>query len=140
MDKFLVQGSGPLNGEVRIGGAKNSALKLMAASLLAEGSTSLLNVPDITDVAIMIESPKAPAPHVSVHLSWQRLQRGRGFRIRIPHRSHRGLPRRRFHRAVQVRARLQQRLVGGHDRRPSAAMLRNIRPSCARAPKRLTPG
>ena len=55
MDKFLVQGSGPLNGEVRIGGAKNSALKLMAASLLAEGSTSLLNVPDITDVAIMIE-------------------------------------------------------------------------------------
>lgn len=55
MDKFLVQGSGPLNGEVRVGGAKNSALKLMAASLLAEGSTSLLNVPDITDVAIMIE-------------------------------------------------------------------------------------
>ena len=55
MDEFLVQGSGPLNGEVRIGGAKNSALKLMAASLLAEGSTSLLNVPDITDVAIMIE-------------------------------------------------------------------------------------
>jgi UDP-N-acetylglucosamine 1-carboxyvinyltransferase len=55
VDKFLVQGSGPLNGEVRIGGAKNSALKLMAASLLAEGSTSLLNVPDITDVAIMIE-------------------------------------------------------------------------------------
>ncbi|MEE3255908.1 MAG: UDP-N-acetylglucosamine 1-carboxyvinyltransferase [Actinomycetota bacterium] len=55
MDKFLVQGSGPLNGDVRIGGAKNSALKLMAASLLAEGSTSLLNVPDITDVAIMIE-------------------------------------------------------------------------------------
>ena len=55
MDEFLVQGSGPLNGEVRIGGAKNSALKLMAASLLAEGSTSLLNVPEITDVAIMIE-------------------------------------------------------------------------------------
>jgi len=55
MDKFLVRGSGPLSGELRIGGAKNSALKLMAASLLAEGSTSLLNVPDITDVAIMTE-------------------------------------------------------------------------------------
>jgi len=50
-----VQGSGPLNGVVPIGGAKNSALKLMAASLLAEGSTSLLNVPDIADVAIMGE-------------------------------------------------------------------------------------
>jgi len=53
--RFLVQGSGPLNGVVPIGGAKNSALKLMAASLLAEGSTSLLNVPDIADVAIMSE-------------------------------------------------------------------------------------
>ena len=55
MDKFLVRGSGPLDGQLRIGGAKNSALKLMAASLLAEGTTSLVNVPDITDVAIMIE-------------------------------------------------------------------------------------
>ena len=50
-----MQGSGPLNGDIPIGGAKNSALKLMAASLLAEGSTSLLNVPDIADVAIMSE-------------------------------------------------------------------------------------
>ena len=55
MDKFLVRGSGPLNGDLHVGGAKNSALKLMAASLLAEGSTSLFNVPDITDVAIMAE-------------------------------------------------------------------------------------
>jgi len=55
VERFLVQGSGPLNGVVPIGGAKNSALKLMAASLLAEGSTSLLNVPDIADVAIMGE-------------------------------------------------------------------------------------
>ena len=55
MERFLVQGSGPLNGVVPIGGAKNSALKLMAASLLAEGSTSLLNVPDIADAAIMGE-------------------------------------------------------------------------------------
>ena len=55
MDKFLVLGSGPLNGDLHIGGAKNSALKLMAASLLAEGSTSLTNVPDITDVSIMAE-------------------------------------------------------------------------------------
>jgi UDP-N-acetylglucosamine 1-carboxyvinyltransferase len=40
---------------VTIGGAKNSALKLMAAALLAEGVTVLHNVPDITDVAIMSE-------------------------------------------------------------------------------------
>lgn len=50
-----MRGSGPLDGELHVGGAKNSALKLMAASLLAEGSTRLVNVPDITDVAIMTE-------------------------------------------------------------------------------------
>ena len=55
MERFLVQGSGPLNGDIPISGAKNSALKLMAASLLAEGSTTLLNVPDIADVTIMSE-------------------------------------------------------------------------------------
>jgi len=55
VNKFLVQGSRSLNGGIQIGGAKNSALKLMAASLLAEGLTSLSNVPDIADVAIMVE-------------------------------------------------------------------------------------
>ncbi|HET8929095.1 MAG TPA: UDP-N-acetylglucosamine 1-carboxyvinyltransferase [Acidimicrobiales bacterium] len=47
--------SGPLEGEVAISGAKNSVLKLMAASLLVPGRTVLLNVPDITDVTDMAE-------------------------------------------------------------------------------------
>lgn len=51
----MVYQSDSLSGEVTIGGAKNSALKLMAAALLAEGVTVLHNVPDITDVAIMSE-------------------------------------------------------------------------------------
>ena len=51
----MVYQSDSLSGEVTIGGAKNSALKLMAAALLAEGVTILHNVPDITDVAIMSE-------------------------------------------------------------------------------------
>ena len=51
----MVYESDSLSGEVTIGGAKNSALKLMAAALLAEGVTILHNVPDITDVAIMSE-------------------------------------------------------------------------------------
>ena len=50
-----VRGGGPLHGEVTIGGAKNSVLKLMAASLLARGTTVLTNVPDITDVTDMAE-------------------------------------------------------------------------------------
>lgn len=45
--------SGPLEGEVRISGAKNSALKLMAACVLAEGTHLLRNVPHIADVTMM---------------------------------------------------------------------------------------
>ncbi len=48
-------GGGPLAGEVAVVGAKNSALKLMAAALLAVGESVLTNVPDIVDVTIMAE-------------------------------------------------------------------------------------
>lgn len=48
-------GGGPLTGEVAVAGAKNSALKLMAAALLAVGRTRLTRMPDIVDVAIMAE-------------------------------------------------------------------------------------
>jgi UDP-N-acetylglucosamine 1-carboxyvinyltransferase len=54
-DRLLVRPSGPLEGEVVIGGAKNSVLKLMAASLLAPGTYVLHNVPDIIDVTLMAE-------------------------------------------------------------------------------------
>lgn len=50
-----VPGGSRLSGEVTVGGAKNSALKLMAAALLAEGRTVIENVPRITDVLIMNE-------------------------------------------------------------------------------------
>jgi UDP-N-acetylglucosamine 1-carboxyvinyltransferase len=55
VERFRVSGGGPLAGEVTVVGAKNSALKLMAASLLAVGRTTLTRVPDILDVAIMAE-------------------------------------------------------------------------------------
>ncbi|MGH9090368.1 MAG: UDP-N-acetylglucosamine 1-carboxyvinyltransferase [Acidimicrobiales bacterium] len=55
MDCFVVEPNGPLSGTVRAGGAKNSALKLMAACLLAEGRHTLRNVPRIVDVDIMAE-------------------------------------------------------------------------------------
>ena len=55
MDRFLVTGGARLEGEVAVSGAKNSVLKLMAAALLAEGTTVLTNVPDILDVTVMGE-------------------------------------------------------------------------------------
>ncbi|MDX5450637.1 MAG: hypothetical protein LPK36_06460, partial [Actinomycetes bacterium] len=57
MEGFRVRSDGPLSrplrGTATVGGAKNSALKLMAAALLAPGRTVLTNVPDILDVAVM---------------------------------------------------------------------------------------
>lgn len=53
MERFRVLGGARLAGEVGIAGAKNSVLKVMAAALLAEGTTRLGNVPDILDVGIM---------------------------------------------------------------------------------------
>jgi UDP-N-acetylglucosamine 1-carboxyvinyltransferase len=57
VEGFQVQAQGPLtrplSGTAVVGGAKNSALKLMAAALLAPGRTALANVPDILDVHVM---------------------------------------------------------------------------------------
>lgn len=52
-DQFIVSGGARLEGTVVVDGAKNSVLKLMAASLLAEGTTTLTNCPQILDVPLM---------------------------------------------------------------------------------------
>ena len=54
--RIIVRRSGPLSGSVQVPGAKNSVLKLMAATLLAEGDYVLTNVPAITDVHKMAET------------------------------------------------------------------------------------
>lgn len=53
MSRITVLGGQTLRGTVAVAGAKNSALKLMAAALLAEGRTTLRSVPDILDVVWM---------------------------------------------------------------------------------------
>lgn len=55
MDKFEIEGGTPLRGTVKISGAKNSVLPLMAASLLFEQKLTLENVPDVMDVYTMAE-------------------------------------------------------------------------------------
>lgn len=52
-DQFIVSGGARLQGTVKVDGAKNSVLKLMAAALLAEGTTTLTNCPKILDVPLM---------------------------------------------------------------------------------------
>jgi UDP-N-acetylglucosamine 1-carboxyvinyltransferase len=54
-ERFVVTGGSRLSGKVAVGGAKNSVLKLMAATLLAEGTSTITNCPDILDVPLMAE-------------------------------------------------------------------------------------
>lgn len=55
MDKLLIQNGKPLEGDIRISGAKNSALPIIASSLLAEGPMVISNLPHLQDVTTMIE-------------------------------------------------------------------------------------
>lgn len=54
MAKLLVHKSAPLKGTVRVNGAKNSVLKLLAASILAQSPCTIENVPELLDVEVMI--------------------------------------------------------------------------------------
>ena len=67
MDRLFVDGGARLAGTVRISGAKNSALKLMAASLLATGVSSLRNVPRIQDCFTMAEVLE----HLGARVTWE---------------------------------------------------------------------
>jgi UDP-N-acetylglucosamine 1-carboxyvinyltransferase len=66
MDRLLVTGGNRLSGTVRVNGAKNSALKLMAASLLADGTTVVENVPRIVDCLTMAEVLE----HLGAKVAW----------------------------------------------------------------------
>jgi UDP-N-acetylglucosamine 1-carboxyvinyltransferase len=66
MDRLLVTGGRRLEGAVRINGAKNSALKLMAAALLAEGRSVIENVPRIVDCLTMGEVLE----HLGATVAW----------------------------------------------------------------------
>jgi UDP-N-acetylglucosamine 1-carboxyvinyltransferase len=55
VDKLAISGGKPLHGTVQISGAKNSALPILAATLLAEGPVSLSNVPHLNDIATTLK-------------------------------------------------------------------------------------
>jgi UDP-N-acetylglucosamine 1-carboxyvinyltransferase len=55
MDKLIMSGGTPLEGEVRISGAKNAALPILAATLLADGPMTIANVPHLQDITTTLE-------------------------------------------------------------------------------------
>lgn len=55
MDKLIITGGARLDGEIRISGAKNAALPILAATLLADGPVTVGNLPHLHDITTMIE-------------------------------------------------------------------------------------
>jgi UDP-N-acetylglucosamine 1-carboxyvinyltransferase len=55
MDKLIIQGAGPLRGEVLISGSKNAALPILSGSLLCDGLVTITNLPHLQDVTTTIE-------------------------------------------------------------------------------------
>jgi UDP-N-acetylglucosamine 1-carboxyvinyltransferase len=66
MEKLIIEGGRPLFGTVRISGAKNAALPLIAATLLAEGVHTLTNVPDLRDTRTILRLLE------SLGITWER--------------------------------------------------------------------
>lgn len=67
MGKFIITGGNKLKGCVKVSGAKNSSLAIIAASLLTKEKVLLENVPDLTDVHTMIEVLRSLGAKVEVH-------------------------------------------------------------------------
>ncbi len=56
MEKYIIKGGTPLVGEVEIGGAKNSALALLAATVMTEDTVTIDNLPDVRDINVLIDA------------------------------------------------------------------------------------
>lgn len=55
MEKFIIEGKAKISGEIEVAGAKNAALKILAAALMSKETWYIKNLPDIEDVKIMLE-------------------------------------------------------------------------------------
>ncbi len=56
MDKYIVKGGSPLIGEVEISGAKNAALGILAAAIMADETVTIDNLPDVRDINVLIDA------------------------------------------------------------------------------------
>lgn len=70
MDQYVIKGGAPLQGEVEIGGAKNAALAILAAAVMADETIKIENLPNVRDINVMlqaIENIGAYVERVDVH-------------------------------------------------------------------------
>ena len=59
MERYVIKGGTPLTGEVEIGGAKNAALGLLAAAVMADEDVTIENLPDVSDINHLIDAIEA---------------------------------------------------------------------------------
>lgn len=70
MDQYVIKGGNPLHGEVEIGGAKNAALAILAAAVMADETVTIENLPNVRDINVMIhaiENIGAQVDRVDIH-------------------------------------------------------------------------
>ena len=67
MTKYVINGGKPLNGEVTISGAKNAAVAILPAALLVSGKCRIENVPDISDVRILLDILEGMGARIDTH-------------------------------------------------------------------------
>ncbi len=58
MEQYIIKGGHPLVGEVEIGGAKNAALAILAASIMTDDTVRIDNLPDVNDINVLLEAIK----------------------------------------------------------------------------------
>ena len=61
MEQYIIKGGNPLVGEVEIGGAKNAALGILAAAIMADEPVLIENLPDVNDINVMLRQSRESA-------------------------------------------------------------------------------
>lgn len=59
MEQYIIKGGNPLVGEVEIGGAKNAALGILAASIMTDETVTIENLPDVRDIGVLLQAMEA---------------------------------------------------------------------------------
>jgi UDP-N-acetylglucosamine 1-carboxyvinyltransferase len=86
MDQLIIRGGTPLDGEVAISGAKNAALPILAAALLAEQPVVIDNLPALNDITTSVELLEALGAHCSRDSSHAlRVDAGRADKVVAPY-------------------------------------------------------
>ena len=56
MEQYVIKGGNPLVGEVKIGGAKNAALAILAAAIMTDETVYIDNLPDVRDINVLLQA------------------------------------------------------------------------------------